>query len=198
VELSRLFAEIERSDFAGAVNVASGMRVAVKVALHHPLVKGVTAALPPRGGAETILARVLEVAGRGVDPRFENPYDAALMSYLLLLEEMNPALARVGAAEVMLLPNTWWAGKVAARIAVGRAHNDAGTARIQGWAINTAVADGTAYIRASTMLRNSEALLWKAFGSRGSYGTVSSEIRLTGRNAALISSRAVGSGAQAA
>jgi hypothetical protein len=107
VTLARIFDDIEASDLTAAVNVASGRKLAMKVAMNHPLVKKLRTALPRRGGGEAILGRLTEVAGRAVDPRFENPYDAALMTYLLLLESINPVLAQIGSADVLQVPNIW-------------------------------------------------------------------------------------------
>jgi hypothetical protein len=194
--LNRFFDEIEGSDFALAVNVASGMKLAAKAARRNPLAEQVRAALPERCGAETILMRLLEVARRAVDPRLENPYDAALLLYLLLLEEMSPELARVASTEVLLLPNTWWSGRMAARIAAGRAHNDAGTADSPRMVANTAVADSTAFFRATTMMEGM-ATLRSSFRGVGS-GAASSELHLPGKRVTRVTSRAVHSGARAA
>lgn len=198
--LTRIFDEIESSEFAGTMNVASGLRIVAKTARSHPLVGRLIADLPPRGGAEVILARLLEVTERAVDPRFENPYDVALMLYLLLLERMSPPLAQVAAAEVLQVPGMWWAGKVAAGVAgAGRAHNEAGSSPAHDES-TTAVADGCAFIRAAAMCRDTRIVLSETATVWFGAGDASSDVPLKGaKGGARVSSlKARGSGALAA
>lgn len=202
--LARIFDDIEASDLTAAVNVASGRKLAMKVAMNHPLVKKLRTALPRRGGGEAILGRLTEVAGRAVDPRFENPYDAALMTYLLLLESINPVLAQIGSADVLQVPNIWWAGSVAIGIAgARRSRSDAGSTLSEGEAArevtNTAASEGRAIVGTSTIVRGRGVVFSGAAPSSSGSSAATNEVRIPAAKPGVrFSSNAWGAGARAA
>ena len=103
---------IESHEFAARVNVASDFGTfAAAMEAHEAFADARQPAYAAR-----IAQRALELIRRRVDIRYENPWDAALAAYILLLLHTSRGLARVVSAGVLQLPQLWWASKLARHV----------------------------------------------------------------------------------
>ena len=113
--LSEAISVLESHEFAAAVNVASDFRTfAAAVEAHETFAD----ARQPAHAAR-IAQRALELIRRRADVRYENPWDAALAAYILLLLHTDRGLARLISAAVIQLSHLWWASKLARHIVHG-------------------------------------------------------------------------------
>jgi hypothetical protein len=128
--LSRpLFDCVEDLEHAAQVGLASSFHQAVQIALSRPAVIE-QRRLMRRQESEAIgvLQRAFVLTEYAVDGRYENPYDAALLTYLGLLAETNHLLAVMLAVRLQEVSNLWWSAKLGhAILTESRTRNDAGS-----------------------------------------------------------------------
>jgi len=113
MSVSAIVDEIESQEFDSLVGVASGRRTffrAMEGTDQFRALVGFLALAP--GASEAILDRIRLLAGLRVDPRYENPKDAALAAYCWGLTKANREYGRVAAEIIAEAPQTWWAREV--------------------------------------------------------------------------------------
>jgi len=112
MNLRALFDAIESSDFANRVTLESTLRrVAVNISHQELTGKLIDAVRSGRAKAEDVLSRLMQLVAENTDPRFADPRDISLTTYLFVLQQLRPDLARLGAEAVMRLPGAWWSFK---------------------------------------------------------------------------------------
>jgi hypothetical protein len=62
---------------------------------------------------KAVLGRLINLTRQSVDPRYDNPNDIAMATYLFALQQTDSALARIGAEAVIGVAGAWWASKIA-------------------------------------------------------------------------------------
>jgi hypothetical protein len=108
VSLRKLFEQIESNRTAAVVNVASGKSSFFRNILSLPAVTELGELCKEPANAADVLRRVIALSAQAVDERYENPFDACLSAYLLILQEERPDLAQVAAAAIRRAANCWW------------------------------------------------------------------------------------------
>ncbi|MFZ0679663.1 hypothetical protein [Candidatus Binatus sp.] len=107
--------EIESTDFAARVNVASGLSTLLAASK----LEGAVVALWNEMISEEVTLRVLnrirELAEESVDSRYRNPRDTALAVYLWLLALRSPGLCDVGAETTLKAGQCFWSKHLARR-----------------------------------------------------------------------------------
>ncbi|HXK11464.1 MAG TPA: hypothetical protein VMT70_17600 [Vicinamibacteria bacterium] len=106
---------IESTTFDAAAGVASDLDTMIETAAGAPVSELLRAA----GGATgqlSLMHRILELADRDFDPRYQNPADTAITVYLWALSTVRPSLAEAVATTVLGLRNGWWAPRMARRV----------------------------------------------------------------------------------
>ena len=119
--LDEVISAIEDSQFAAESNLASGSKTFHLNLRRHRMVSELAKHMKEPLVAEAILKRVVELAGKPVQPLFENPFDTALTAYLTALEIQSPELLRHAAEAVVNTPNCWWAAEMSLRL-LAQAH----------------------------------------------------------------------------
>lgn len=112
-ELADLFSEVEGSDFSARVNVASDFETFRRALTLDPTFRDVTLLIKDDCAPLQITARVFCLCAQTVDLRYENPSDAAIAAYVLILSKHEPYLARLAAAVAQATQNGFWANRVA-------------------------------------------------------------------------------------
>jgi hypothetical protein len=114
--LKELFTAIESPRFSAEMNVVSGFGSFMRALSSHPQVRQLGEALDSPKALGDLFNRLLEVMGREFDTRYENPWDVALATYLLLLSTRSTTLTLLAAAKIKECPQGWWARKLADRV----------------------------------------------------------------------------------
>ena len=110
-------ATIESRQFSAELNVVSSTEAFYRVLSRNPVVVRVLDELRASGELlEELAGRVLDLCAVSTDPRYENPYDAALAAYLWLAHYSSEGLTRSLATTVDGTSRTWYAKKLAFRI----------------------------------------------------------------------------------
>jgi hypothetical protein len=114
MSLSQFFRDIESYGFSARVNLASGLRQAVRAALEAPEAKELLTVIEADpSAARAVLKRVSYLLSVAPDARYENPCDSALTLYLWLLIRHNVVMARAAAPLVAREPSLWWSRQLA-------------------------------------------------------------------------------------
>lgn len=112
--LNKLFLEIESSEFASRLNLASGERLFMWSLTTDPAVNRLERELEDDANNSLILlGRIQQLVRLEFDFRYENPHDAALSAYCWVLAQFDRSIGRIGAHLVASAKQTWWAHKVA-------------------------------------------------------------------------------------
>jgi hypothetical protein len=116
--LANLLPLIEDCRFSAEVNVASARDAFFRALCRHPRVQELQQLLEHRAAAEALVARLVEISSRPIDPQYENPLDSALAAYLTALEDAPyPDLTESGALAISTTaPNCWWAVEASTRL----------------------------------------------------------------------------------
>ena len=108
---------IESRQFAAELSTVSSTEAFFGVLAHHPIVLRVLENLRTSGTQlEEMMGRVLDLCAVISDPRYENPYDVALATYLWLTHFSQQGISQSLAANIDRVPRTWYAKKLAFRI----------------------------------------------------------------------------------
>jgi hypothetical protein len=108
--LAEAITAIETHEFAARLGAASDW-ASLLTALESA--EPVVDLLRDTSNARRVAERVIDLAAREIDPRYEHPLDAALTAYLVALSRMDRDLAELAATVVLRIPQLWWASKVA-------------------------------------------------------------------------------------
>jgi hypothetical protein len=114
--LRDLIPQIEAPFFAAQVNVSSGSKAFYRNLRRHPLFQDLCKLSAKPDSAKTILGHIADISKTPVDPRYENPLDAALAAYLTALEDTQSELASSAARLVADAKNCWWAAEASTRL----------------------------------------------------------------------------------
>jgi len=117
--LSEAMSVVESHEFAARVNLASDSRTFLCAAAEEDAVQVIYDEMHAGCARHAILKRVAELSRREVDPRYENPWDAALAVYLWLLRFRDRGLAESGAELASRARQCWWAAKIAQQLLSG-------------------------------------------------------------------------------
>lgn len=116
MNLQDVIQSVEGHQFAAEVNLASGSDGFYRALRHHDLFRELADHMKEPAVPEMILRRLLELSRRPIQLQYENPFDAAMTTYLTALEAERPTLAGVAAEAVSRAPNCWWAMEASARL----------------------------------------------------------------------------------
>ena len=112
-----LFEAIESPRSAARLNLASGSEHFLRLLSLDPNVRELLSNARTRSQAEEVLQRLLQLAQNCVDRRYENPFDAAMAAYLLVLQSTYPNLSRIAAEAVLATArNCWWGERLAKEV----------------------------------------------------------------------------------
>ena len=119
---------IEQPEFCALVNVASSLKVFLRILTSQDSVKTLLEAMDQSGVPELVLSRILQLTEIQPEEGFEHPADAALATYLWILSEKKPQIAALAAESVLRCERCWWARKLAEQC-TGKSTPDNGNAR---------------------------------------------------------------------
>lgn len=109
--------DIRSEELSIRLNVVSDLRSFLRAAGQEPSIGTMYGALRSYGHArEAVLNHLYDISKLDVDPRYENPNDAALALLLWLTATTAPDLAQIAAGYVDRAPQCWYAKKVARRL----------------------------------------------------------------------------------
>ena len=108
-----LFDRIEQPEFAAEANLASGWRAFERFLSSAPDVKMLARIEEPLVSLQSIVERFLWTVRLAPDPRYENPYDAALAAYFLVIHQRDPKIASALRSTLREARNTFWARRMA-------------------------------------------------------------------------------------
>lgn len=112
-----IFERIEQPNYSAMVNLASGYKQFVKAIQKMDdcelLLK--LASISP-DTCRAISTRLDQVCARPIDEEHENPWDAALATYLWVLSKTDAPLATTGAERLRSCRNCWWSQRLAEEI----------------------------------------------------------------------------------
>jgi len=111
--------EIESMEFNVRVNVASDLRHLLTIASKEICVGIAFSGLEEENNKKYLINRLINLASRKTDMRYENPYDTALVIFLWLFSYKNEKLARISAQTIIEAPQLWWASSLARQILFG-------------------------------------------------------------------------------
>ena len=112
--ISDLFELVESHEMAARVNLASSVESALRILLREDaVVELLTISRHTDDALYTVLMRVMDLTRRSSDVRFENPYDAALLAYTVVIGECSEDLSLIAASAICHVPNLWWAASIA-------------------------------------------------------------------------------------
>jgi hypothetical protein len=114
--MDELLEAIESHRFSAMVNLASDYDHFVQAVVSMPEYKRLSSEVQDRNSAWRVFLRMVQISTSEFDPDFENPWDAALAAYLLLLNSTSHVLGAVAAEVALTCPNCFWARKLATRI----------------------------------------------------------------------------------
>ena len=125
--------EIESPEFAGRVNIASGLGTLFAIIAREP---GPTyllrSANQDEGIALRLLRRALQRAQEDFDHRYENPWDTAIATFLWVVCRARPELSPFASEVALSLRQSWWTRKFAEYIAAQNTFSgDSLTARFE-------------------------------------------------------------------
>src|SRR6266404_2381083 len=107
---------IESHGFSARVNAASDLSTFLRAVLAESAVAELILLLGRQDVAFKILRRTVALVAEKVNYRYEHPRDAAIATYLWLLSDRYPLLAKAAAEAAILISRSWWASRTAERI----------------------------------------------------------------------------------
>ena len=108
---------VEQDDFSAEMNLAAGTAAFRQALATHPLFRRLVELTKENPGE--IVARIENISHRGIDIRYENPFDVALSAYLMALSESaSPEAVPTAANAVLGTPQCWWASGIAHELAL--------------------------------------------------------------------------------
>ena len=118
IELQETFSEIESERFRGYANLASSYRMFTRLIRESTEYRTIARLLHSPRSRGLLLARVHRLASSEVDPRLENPWDAALATYVLAMYGRHRLFGVVAAAGARVARQTWWLAHALAAVSV--------------------------------------------------------------------------------
>ncbi len=107
---------IEAPEFCAHVNIASSLRVFLKVIIPHTAIKSLLDSMKTPGVPEAVLNRTLQLVQNDPEDEYEHPADAAMAAYLWVLGEAHPEYAKIAAEAVRSRRQLWWSRQIADRL----------------------------------------------------------------------------------
>ena len=118
--LTKIFDEIESNQFSAELNLASGYKMFLDImnknATFNLLCSMVSGTGLFNGGCDAILERIKEIVNADFDKKYENPYDVALATYVLVLLKVDRKSGICAAQLISDEHQTWWANQVIQRL----------------------------------------------------------------------------------
>ena len=114
--LTALLDRIESHETSARLNLGSDLQTVVEAALADSLVVELHRQMKNPKVAALVVAQALKLTRQAIDVRFENPYDIALLVYVLVLHVDKSQLAGALAGRVCQMPNLWWASKYSTQV----------------------------------------------------------------------------------
>lgn len=126
--MKELFEQIESLEFSVAANYSQGIKDFVYNVTHEKVFDEMLAGSAGRIiVGQDICERAISLASTSVDPRYENPHDAAIAAYLIALSMLNYDFAQLVAYYAYEIQNVWWAKKIATQITEKTLNNSMAT-----------------------------------------------------------------------
>jgi hypothetical protein len=116
INLDHTFEAIESADFRYKANFAAGITAFKQIILESESFQGLLVARDDIEIADKIVLRIFKLMATEVDTRYENPYDTALATYLMVLDYIGHNHIVDYASVILELSKIWWAAKVAYEI----------------------------------------------------------------------------------
>ncbi|MFW9940464.1 MAG: hypothetical protein ACFFFT_05445 [Candidatus Thorarchaeota archaeon] len=110
---TKAFKRIESDEFSFNVNISSDLHTFILNIQQEKAVNFLIENLNHNDIKISILNRIINLANRQVDIRYENPWDSALATYLWILHVCDFDLAQLGAEITLQSQKCWWASKIA-------------------------------------------------------------------------------------
>ena len=116
MSLQEVMEAVEGHQFAAELNLASGSSAFYRSLGNHPLFLALAGLLKHGRERELVFRRVIELSNYPIQLEFENPFDAALTTYLTALDAQCPIRAAIAARAASKAPNCWWAAESSERL----------------------------------------------------------------------------------
>ena len=142
--VEEMFSAVEDHGFAAEANLASGSKAFHSGLRNHRVFRDLMELMKEPNTPQEVLKRIVQLASRPVQMRFENPYDTALTTYLTALDLKSPELVERGAEAVSRAPNCWWGREMSLRV-LERARQGQMTLQASQPCINPSVLGETVY-----------------------------------------------------
>jgi hypothetical protein len=127
MNLAEAIHSIEQPEFSAHVNIASSLKVFLRLLVSHEAVQTLLRLMDQSGVPEKILERVSALLSNEPPEGFEHPDDAALAAYLWLLGEKSAVNANVAASLIREGIRLHWAKSVADRVGQNNQNNGPGS-----------------------------------------------------------------------
>ena len=108
--------EIESHELAVRLNLAGNISGVLSAARREECVRYFLDRIQDIALINMLLLRALELSRQRVDPRYENPWDAAITVYMFLLNQNSFQMAKTVASAVDQTPRLWWARQYSDRL----------------------------------------------------------------------------------
>lgn len=105
------FDEIESNEFSALANLASGFHTFYRIITQHEKVK-----MLYEEDLDNISSRLEQVLLREFDKKYENPWDAAIAIYLIILNERKYSEIDSLCMKIMNADHLFWAKRVVEKI----------------------------------------------------------------------------------
>ena len=117
MKLLQLFRQIESVEFEVIFTVIENPRVFMRALEENDTLAALIANMQKRpAGKVKVLNRLLSLASTQSDIQYQHQHDIALTAYLFVLSVVDYPMAYITATLLKLLPNVWWAGRLANKI----------------------------------------------------------------------------------
>lgn len=163
---------VEGHDVAAQVNLASGLRHALRILRRLPQYVRLREWCEADGGRGDLLVRVLHLVARRSDLRYEHPDDVAVLAYMHALSRLDREVAKFAAYEVLDSgPNLWWARRFSDDLLRDNplAATGSGTSEIAAGAVGATAGEGSGnrVLSASAALARTPVILSVIPGTQG-------------------------------
>ena len=111
-----LFDLIESEHFRGYANLASNYDAFTDIVERSDEFGELLQTLDDPRNRAVVLSRIHRLAAAETDPRYENPSDAALATYLLAMARRHPSFGQLAAAGARVARQTWWLAQAIQKI----------------------------------------------------------------------------------
>ena len=117
--MQQVFNDIESEGFRAHVNLASDYHVFSRLVFETEAARRLSQLLDEAGNRKLLLDRIHQLTGTEVDDRFENPWDAALATYVLVMFRKHMLFGQLAVVAARRARQKWWLAQTLARLPSG-------------------------------------------------------------------------------